>query len=179
MVMLSDIIEEVGKDVARFFYLNCKADSPLTFDIALALQKTDENPVHYIHYAYVRINSVLKKAQEHGFGSWIDSILSGAMTQDDFDKIQLILGSGEISVIKHLVGLTDVLKYIESTYQTQMLSQYVLELAGCLHTYYTENRIVDTEKPEITRMRLFTIVMVHKTIDMCLELLGLSKPEKM
>jgi len=179
MVMLSDIIEEVGQDVARFFYLNCKADSPLTFDIALALQKTDENPVHYIHYAYVRINSVLKKAQEHGFGSWLDVVASGALSQNDFDTIQSILGSGEISVIKYLIGLADVLKNIESTYQTQLLSQYVLELAGCLHTYYTENRIVDGDKQDVTRMRLCTVMMVHKTLDVCLELLGLSKPEKM
>jgi arginyl-tRNA synthetase len=179
MIMLSDIINEVGQDVARFFYLNCNVDSPLTFDLALALQQTDENPVHYIHYAYVRINSILKKAQESGFGSWIDVVSSGVLSQDDFERIKPLLGAGEISVIKYLIGLADVLKNIESTYQTQMLSQYALDLARCLHAYYAENRIIDSEKPDVTQVRLFTVLMVHKTLDVCLELLGLSKPEKM
>jgi arginyl-tRNA synthetase len=60
-----------------------------------------------------------------------------------------------------------------------MLSQYALDLARCLHAYYAENRIIDSEKPDVTQVRLFTVLMVHKTLDVCLELLGLSKPEKM
>jgi len=65
MVTLQDIIDTVGKDVARFFYLNRKADAQLDFNLDLALKKTDENPVYYIQYAYVRVKSILKKANEH------------------------------------------------------------------------------------------------------------------
>ena len=62
MITLRDVIDEVGKDVARFFYLNRKADAQLEFDLDLALKKTEENPVYYVQYAYVRTGSILEKA---------------------------------------------------------------------------------------------------------------------
>ena len=64
MVTLRDVIDEVGKDVARFFYLNRKADAQLEFDLDLALKKTEENPVYYVQYAYVRTGSILEKAAQ-------------------------------------------------------------------------------------------------------------------
>jgi len=175
---MSDIVETVGPDVARFFYLNRKADAVLDFDLSVALKKTDENPVHYIHYAYVRIKSVLRKAEEAGFGDWIKKLETG-LDDEALGSMSDLIGSDEIMLVKKIIWLSDVLRTIESTYQTHLLTYYSWELAHRLHAYYTHNRIVDAEKLELTKVRLFMMMLVKDSLELCLELLGLSKPEKM
>lgn len=176
---LSDVIEAVGKDVARFFYLNRKSDAPLDFDLAVASKKTDENPVYYIQYAYVRINSLLQKAALEGFADWIEALKSGKSPDQEFDDVMELVSAEELALIKKVVSLSDILKSIATSQQTHLLSYYAWELAQKLHGYYTRNKVIDPSNLLLSKLRIFTVLIVHQTLDCALDLLGLSKPEKM
>ncbi|HJM68580.1 MAG TPA: arginine--tRNA ligase, partial [Candidatus Babeliales bacterium] len=124
MVTLREIIDLVGTDVARFFYLNRKADTHLDFDLDLALKKTDENPVFYLQYAYVRIKSILEKAQDN------------KELRDINIKDAEHLTPSEGILLKKILSLKELLKSIGSNSQTHLLTYYILELAQLFHSYY-------------------------------------------
>lgn len=176
---LSDVVQAVGTDVARFFYLHRKNDAPLDFDLDTALKKTEENPVYYIQYAYVRINSLLQKAEQEGFGKWLDACKSGHQQEEIVATLMKLVGEQERLLIKKIASLYDVLRSIASSYHTHLLSYYALELAQKLHVYYTKNKVIDGAHQELSKMRLGIIFMVHQTLGLSLDLLGLHKPEKM
>lgn len=167
MVTLEDIIETVGKDVARFFYLNKKADAHLEFDIDLALKQTDENPVYYIQYAYVRIGSILEKALAH------------ENLQNISDVDSAFIGDAERLLIKKLVHLKYLLHSISRSYQTHSLTYYVIELAQLFHSYYNLHKVIDTDHINQSRGRLFMIMLVRQTLKTCFDVLGISAPERM
>lgn len=167
IVGLQDIINTVGKDVARFFYLNRKADAQLEFDLALALKKTEENPVYYVQYAYVRTGSILAKAAEHADLNDINA----ADTQH--------IGPEEAFLIKKIVFLEQLLMDISVNHQTHLLTYYVLELAQLFHRYYSHVRVIDIENKEKSRARLLMIGLLRNTIALVLDILGISHPEKM
>lgn len=167
IVTLDDVIETVGTDVTRFFYLNRKADAQLVFDLDLALKKTEENPVYYIQYAYVRTNSILQKAAQ-------EKDLQNIGVADNIN-----LGREEALIIKKIASLKDLLESVSENYQTHLLTYYVLELATLFHKYYAQNRVIDLEHIEKSRARLYLIKMVSDTLQTCLTLLGISCPEKM
>ena len=155
------------RDVARFFYLNRKADAQLEFDLDLAMKKTEENPVYYVQYAYVRTKSILEKAKFEEFLSEIDG------TDARY------INKSEHFLLKKIVDLKQLLTNIAYNFQTHLLAYYVIELANAFHKYYSKNRVIDTQKPEQSRGRLLLIAELKNTFQVCLDLLGLSKPEKM
>lgn len=167
IVSLEDVIETVGKDVARFFYLNRKADAQLEFDLDLALKKTDENPVYYIQYAYVRTGSILAKASQ-------ESALADISADD-----ALHLGAQEAVLLKKIASLSTLLESISEHYQTHLLTYYALELAQQFHGYYARNKVIDLENIPQSRARLLMVTIVRNTLATTLNLLGISKPEKM
>jgi arginyl-tRNA synthetase len=139
----------------------------LVFDLDLALKKTEENPVYYVQYAYVRTNSILQKAaQEKGL-------------QDIGAADNAHLGREEALIIKKIASLKELLESISENHQTHLLTYYVLELATLFHKYYAQNRVIDLEQTEKSRARLYLVRMVNNTIGTCLTLLGISQPEKM
>jgi len=164
-VTLTDIVQTVGVDVARFIFLNKKAEAHLELDIEVALKKSNENPVYYLQYAYVRTNSILSKASEKG--------LHPSCSSDD------AFTAPEKAVLKKVVGLATTLQTIEQSLATHNLACYALDLAQTFHSFYTNNRIIDESAPEQTKRRLYLVKVVHNTLSLALELLGLSKPETM
>lgn len=175
---LSDVIEEVGTDVARFFYLNRKADMPLDFDMAAAVKKSDENPVFYIQYAYVRIKSVLAKARAEGFDEWINHINHG-VSAESYQDLESCVTDAEKALLKKIAALSDALRAIKQNHQTHVLSYYAHELAQHLHNYYTHHKVIDIQNENQSKLRMLMIHLVKETLDVCLDLLGISKPEKM
>lgn len=179
MITLHDVIDEVGKDVARFFYLNRKADAQLEFDLDLALKKTEENPVFYVQYAYVRTGSILEKAALE------PSLRSAEASMDKKDVINITpadahyLGTAESLLIKKIAALKHLLETIAATEHTHLLSYYTIELADLLHRYYAQNRVIDTAHIQKSRARLFLIQLVRETFAITFDLLGISKPTKM
>lgn len=166
MVTLEDVIEAVGTDVARFFYLHRKADAQLEFDLDLALKKTEENPVYYLQYAYVRINSVLIKATENM--QLIDLKISDAH----------YLGQAEGLLIKKMVELKTILQSISRNHQTHLLTYYALELADTFHRYYAHERII-TDNIAQSRSRLLLLHTLKTTFTILFDLMGINKPERM
>lgn len=167
IVTLDDVIETVGTDVTRFFYLNRKADAQLEFDIDLALKKTDENPVYYVQYAYVRTKSILAKAHE-------DAHLADINEHDLND-----VGPEEALLIKKIISLKHLLESISTNHQTHTLTYYALELAQTFHAYYSKNRVIDPKNIAKSRARLLVIELLRDTFEVTLRLLGISCPEKM
>ena len=167
IISLDDIIKTVGTDVARFFYLHKKADAHLDFDIELALKHTDENPVYYIQYAYVRTKSIKEKAQQH-------EILH-AITTTDLQH----LGEPERLLLKKIASLKEQLHSIEKNYQTHQLTYYTIELAQTFHSYYSHNKVIDPTNIDTSRARLALVELVGNTLKTAFDLLGISAPEKM
>ncbi len=167
IVVLQDIIDTVGKDVARFFYLNRKADAQLEFDLDLALKHTDENPVYYIQYAYVRTGSILENgAKEESLQNISAKDLVNLTPADNF-------------LLKKIMALKDILLTINSTHHTHILAYYTHELAQAFNRYYNKNRVIDLTNIPLSRARLALVTTMRMTIGLCLELMGLSKPDRM
>lgn len=166
-VTLSEIISTVGKDVARFFYLNRKADAHLEFDLTLALKKTDENPVYYLQYAYVRTKSIAAKASEHS-----------ELTTIKIDDAQH-LGKEEQLLLKKIVALKALLTGISKHYQTHLLTYYLLELAQLFHSYYSKYKVINPDDFTTSRSRLLLVKLLNETLGMSLKLIGISLPESM
>lgn len=167
IVTLQDVIQTVGTDVARFFFLNRKADAQLEFDVDLAMKRTDENPVYYIQYAYVRTKSILAKAQEQ-------EIYHNISTADAEH-----IGQSESMLIKKIVALKSIIETICQTNQTHLLTYYALELAHIFHSYYGKNRVMDENDIKQSRARLLMITTLKETFRTTLGLLGISCPERM
>jgi len=167
IVNLADITETVGADIARFFYLNRKADAHLDFDLDLALSKTDENPVYYLQYAYVRTCSILKKADEHKKLKTINADDTQHLTRQ------------EALLIKKMVELKTLLNSIAKNYQVHLVAYYLLDLAHTFHNYYHHNRVIEPKTIDQSRGRLVLVVLVKQMFDRCLQLMGVSRPEKM
>lgn len=167
MLFLEDVISTVGPDAARFFYSHRKADAQLEFDLDLAVKQTDENPLFYIQYAYVRIKSILKKSFEIPSLTNIDPSDAFFLEESDFP------------LLKKTFALAKTLDQIAETLQPHVLSFYVIELAQAFHAYYANNKIIDPENSKTSRARLLLLFIVKTNISICLDLLGISKPEKM
>lgn len=167
IVNLQDVIQEVGTDVARFFYLNRKADAHLEFDLDLALKQTDENPVYYLQYAYVRTLAILKKAEENPELADISKMDAQYLTETE----QLL--------IKKIAALQELLEDITRNYQVHLLTYYMLELAHLFHNYYHHNRVIEPKDITQSRSRLFLVMLVKDTFERCLRLIGISRPEQM
>jgi len=164
IVSLDDIISTVGPDVARYFFLNRKADAHLEFDVDLALKRTEDNPVFYIQYAFVRTKSIEEKATKEGF---------------TFDLTFSALDSYERSIIKKIAHLDLLLEDICTNYQTHLIAYYAYELAQITHHYYAHYRILERDQQDQSAQRFTMIKLLQKTLGRCLDLLGLSKPSSM
>ncbi len=167
IITLNDVIETVGTDVARFFYLNRKADAQLEFDLELALKKTDENPVYYIQYAYVRTGSILQK---------VDSV---EQLKNIDSKDAHYIGQEERFLLKKIIALKELLTGIGNNHQTHLLAYYVVELAQVFSSYYAKNRVIDPDNISRSRGRLLITVLVRNTLALCFNVLGISQPEHM
>lgn len=167
IISLDDVIETVGKDVARFFYLNRNADAQLDFDLTLAATRSEENPAFYIQYAYVRTNSILKRA--HTIPALNDICADDAIH----------LGTEESLLIKKIASLKTVISSIEKNHQTYQLAFYTYELAQLFSTYYAKHKIVNPDDIPKSRGRLAMVTIINNTLDLCCRLLGISRPESM
>jgi arginyl-tRNA synthetase len=167
IITLEDVIDSVGMDVARFFYLNKKADAHLDFDLELALKHTDENPVYYIQYAYVRITSILEKAYQ-------EDIFRDITANDSS-----FIGNAEKLLLIKIASLKYLLESMSKNYQIHLLTYYVIELAQLFHSYYTINKVIDRNNILQSRGRLCTITLVHRALKLCFDLLGITAPRRM
>ncbi len=166
-ITLDELIEDVGADVVRYFFLMRTITSHLNFDLALARQQSDENPVYYLQYAHARISSILRYAEEAGHASF----------SPDADYALLATGA-EMDLIKVLLQLPEVVASCASAYEPHRLAEYLHTVAGIFHRFYHECRVV-SENADLTKARLALCNATRIVIRNGLSVLGISAPEQM
>ncbi len=169
-VFLKDIVDEVGRDAARFLFLSRSYDSGLDFDLELAKQKNSDNPVYYVQYVHARITGILLKAQEQGLMDEVDALQG--------EHLELLLHAEEIKLIKILAGFGEQVEKGAKTLHPHGIFTYLMSLASAFHGYYNQHKVI-TEGRDLSRARLALVLAVKKVIRNGLSLLGVSAPERM
>src|SRR5256714_4972806 len=165
-LLLEEVIEAVGKDATRYFFLQSSADRQLDFDLELAVQQSNENPVYYVQYAHARIASILRTASERG----IDT--NGADTA-------LLTAKGELDLVRLVLRFPELVDDISQHYGVHQLTTYALELAGAFHGFYRDHRVVDEADVARSKARLRLVQAAPGAPPPNLGLLGVSAPAKM
>jgi arginyl-tRNA synthetase len=167
-VTLRDVIDEVGKDAARFIFLTRHYESPLDFDMEVAKQQTNENPVYYVQYVHARISSIIRKAAENG------------MTEVQWDEtaIARLLEPEETRLIKTLAEYPETVATSAEKLEPHRITYFLMNLATAFHAYYNKHRVL-SEDPVLSRGRLVLVESIRKVIRNGLALLGVDAPDKM
>jgi len=162
-VTLREIMDEVGRDAARFFFIMRRTDSHLDFDLALAKAQTLDNPVYYIQYAHARISSIIEFSKN---------------AKPNLDNLALLDKEQELDLIKALMHYPKIIEAAAVNLEPFILLAYLQDLAGFFHTYYNAYRVVTDDKP-LTEARITLIHTVKKVLASGLGLLGVNALEKM
>ncbi|HEY4744405.1 MAG TPA: arginine--tRNA ligase, partial [Desulfuromonadaceae bacterium] len=168
-VTLRDLIDEVGRDATRFFFIMRKPDSQLVFDIDLAKEQSPDNPVYYVQYAHARICSIFENAAEKGHS---------IPERPHLSELAAVNSAEELQLIKLLSALPDAVDDSAQHFEPHRLTYYLTELAGCFHSFYNKNRVI-TEDPAVTSARLYLLKRTAQTLKNALTILGISAPERM
>jgi arginyl-tRNA synthetase len=166
-VTLKEVVDEVGRDAARFFFLMRRSDSQLDFDLELAKRQSTDNPVYYVQYAHARIKSIFETARERGFAPQFENV-----------QLELLESADDLSLIKKLSVYPEILEAAALNFEPHRITYYLQELAGEFHSFYNKSRVI-TEEPALTQARLFLLNCVAITIKNALTVLGISAPERM
>lgn len=166
IIEMQELIDEVGVDAARFFFINRKSSSHLDFDIDLAKKQTDENPVFYIQYAYARIFNVIVFANEQGVN-----------TEGSID-LSLLKNEEEKILIKKLLQFPEIISKAAELWEPHRLTNYLHELSSNFHHFYHLHRVV-SEDMTLSKARLFLVRATQIVVANGLRILGISAPEKM
>ena len=176
MITLDEVINDVGVDAARFFFLIRKTDSHLDFDLELAKQQSLDNPVYYVQYAHARIASILRKAEESGRlgpGGAAGEPYTGA-SADDLDALE----DRDLALAAKLGLFGEVIEKAGLELEPHRLTNYLQELAAEFHNYYAQCTVVSDDE-RLTRARLSLVSAVRVVLGNALDLLGVHIPEAM
>lgn len=166
-VSLHELMEEVGVDAVRYYFVTRSNDSQLDFDVELARSQSNDNPVFYVQYAYARICTMLKQADKQGL-----------LTDEDFDPT-LLVAEKETDLLTKLGAYPQVLTDAAEKYTPHHVTQYVYDLATLLHSFYNAEKVLDPTQPELTKARIALMQAVKTTLENGLRIIGVSAPEKM
>ena len=167
-VTMRELVDEVGPDCARFFFLTRRSNTPLDFDIDLAKRQSDENPVYYVQYSHARIRSILRFAGEQGVDT---AVLENADTS-------ALNEPEEIDLMKSLAGYPRIVAGSARAREPHRLAEYCRDLAGDFHRFYHKHRVV-SERDGADMGRLVLSEAVAVVLANALSLLGVSAPERM
>jgi len=165
IITLREVIEEVGADACRFFFLSRSADSQMDFDMELAKKQSLDNPVYYVQYAHARIASILRLANQRG----ID------YSQGD---VSLLTTEPELTLIRRLILLPEVIEEIVNTLEPHHLPYYAQDLATVFHSFYKQCRVVSKDEA-LTKARLKLVRAAQIVLAKTLHLMGMTVPERM
>jgi arginyl-tRNA synthetase len=162
IITLEELIDEIGLDVARFFYLIKSLDTQMEFDLDLAKQQSEKNPVYYVQYAHARICSILRK-------------IKGKISLGNYE---LLKEPSELELIKQLIRLPEIIEDTARDYQVQRIPQYAIELATIFHQFYRDCHVISEDK-ELTKARFSLVLATKAVFKNTLNLMGISAPEHM
>src|SRR3989344_211484 len=166
-VTSGEVLSEIGRDALRFFILMHDANSPIDFDLDLAREKSNKNPVYYVQYAYARIVSILRRANP-----------KSEIRNPKSVNYQLLTTDYELGLIKQISRLPELVEDIAGNFTVHRLTGYAIELADSFHKFYENCRVVG-EKEDLMRARIGLISATKIVLANTLKLLGVSAPEKM
>ena len=161
-ITLEKLIDDVGVDVVRYFFIMRSINSHLNFDLKLAKEKSDKNPIFYIQYAHARISTILNQN---------DNI--------ENPDLSLLNHEQEIKLIYLLIEFEDLILKLSENLEPQLLANYLFNLATKFHKYYSTCRIINDDNYELTKSRLYLIKAIKITLSNGLDILGISSPERM
>ena len=165
-VSLDELVDEVGADVVRFFMLMRASESHLEFDIDLAREQSDKNPVYYVQYAHARICSILEKAALAGFS--LEDV-----------RVDVLIHPSERMLMRNLLELSDTIDRAVRELAPHYLTTYARDLASSFHTFYSDCKVLDTDNLTLTLARINLVRAVRIGLARTLDLLGVSAPESM
>lgn len=168
-ITLNELIEEVGTDAARYFFIMRSLDTQLDFDLDLAKSHSNENPVYYIQYANARIFSIYKQIAENG------DVFDMTWKNTKWDKLK---EERELALIKKMAAYPEEIRKAAADRAPHRIAHFVYEIAGLFHAFYNNCHIIQSDK-ELEEARLALVTAVQITIANCLAVLGISAPETM
>lgn len=174
VVEIDELIEKVGHDVTRFFFLMYSPDTHMNFDLGLAQERSQKNPVFYVQYAHARICSILRKAQEISQDS-----VSLDQNNPKIPSLELLVHEKELSLIKELNKFPELVAEIGESYEVHKLPYYAIRLADKFHSFYNACKVIDQKNPDLTKARIGLITAVRIVLGETLDLIGVAAPEKM
>lgn len=163
-VALRDVIEEVGRDACRYFFLSRSANATIDFDVELAKQESDENPVYYIQYGHARIASILRRAEG------LDPRLG---------DVSLLTDEAEIALIRKMMQFPEIVEAAAAMAEPHQLPFYARELAGVFSQFYESCRVLNPDDRPRSLARLKLVLAARIVLANCLRLMGMSAPERM
>ena len=162
-VTTDELLDKVGPDIVRFFFLQKSINTHLNFDLDLAKQQSEKNPVYYIRYAHARICSIFKKAKSLKLKA---------------KNLESLGHPSELRLIKQLIRLPEIIADTSKDYHVQRLPQYAISLATVFHQFYRDCRVISDDEA-LTQARLSLILATKTVLKSTLDLIGISAPEKM
>ena len=165
IITLRELVDEVGPDACRYFFLSRSAEAQMEFDLELATKESQENPVYYLQYAHARIAGILRNAGEQGL---------------DFAEgdVHLLREPEELALVRQLLLLPEIIETIAETMEPHRLPHYTLELATAFHWFYDRCRVISDDE-SLTKARLKLVEASRIGLARCLSLMGMAAPEQM
>ena len=168
IVTLKELVEEIGPDACRFFFLSKAPGSQMELDLELAVRESEENPVYYIQYAHARIAGIFREARERGI---------------DFEggDVSLLTHEAELALVRKMMQLPEVVATAAENLEPQGLPHYALDLAKAFHPFYQQCRVVSQDPGDlpVTMARLKLVDAVRVVFARCLSLMGMAAPDRM
>ncbi|PIQ05766.1 MAG: arginine--tRNA ligase [Candidatus Nealsonbacteria bacterium CG18_big_fil_WC_8_21_14_2_50_37_10] len=172
IITLESLIDEVGLDVARFLYLTKSLNTQMEFDLELAKEQGEKNPVFYIQYAHARICSILRKCKMQNAKCKI------RVPTKWVQNLTLLNHPSELELVKQLIRFPEIIEDTSQDYQVQRIPQYALDLATVFHQFYRDCKVL-TEDGPLKEARLSLILATKTILKNTLDLMGISAPERM
>jgi arginyl-tRNA synthetase len=168
LITLPELIDEVGPDACRYFFMSRSPDSQMEFDLELAKRESSENPVYYIQYAHARIASIIRLSTE-------------AKIDHASGNVNLLSHPSEIDLIKKMIALPELIESIAINLEPHHLAHYSQQLATAFHWFYQQCRVMsnDPSDYELTKARLKLVRSSGVVLGRCLALMGMEAPEQM
>lgn len=166
-VTLHELLEEIGPDPIRFMLLTCTVDAAMDFDLDLAVEQSEKNPVFYVQYAHARISGILRHAVDLGW----DTEAAG--------DLSLLAHQSELTLVRKILELPEIVALAAAQLAPHHLTLYAKELASTFSAFYRDCRVVDQAEPELTQARLMLTRAARLALARTLALLGVSAPERM
>jgi arginyl-tRNA synthetase len=168
VVYMDELIDEIGHDITRFFFLMYSPDSHMNFDLDLAKERSKKNPVFYVQYGHARISSILEKAE-----------IQKLKAKSGEENLDLLVDQKELILVKELNKFPGLVEEISDSYEVHKLPHYAIKLADKFHSFYDSCRVIDEENLELTKARLSLVNAAKIVLAQTLDLIGVEAPERM